>query len=152
MGSAGCNKPKTADAATALGLGAPQQNTILSGPAGPGMAHETPLGSLFGFGGTNPLAGIAGLNTRLQLANGGHDLMQPAVLLGSLQHQPVLFQPAQFLQMRHALAQQQATVVAAQHADIQNRIEAEAAKRAGELVKIEKEKSRKTGGGDANAT
>ena len=54
--------------------------------------------------------------------------------------------------MRQALAQQQATVVAAQQAEIQKRIEAEATKRSGELVKIEKEKQTHKSGQYANST
>ena len=61
-GLKGSNKPKAAGAATALGLGVPQQNTVPSGLAGLGMAHRTPLDSFFGCGGTNLLAGIAGLS------------------------------------------------------------------------------------------
>ena len=81
------------DAATALHLGAPQHNMMLLGLTGLGMAQQGPLDSLFGSVGMNPLAGIAGLNTGLQLANGGNDLMQLAALLGGLQHQSVMFQP-----------------------------------------------------------
>ena len=81
------------DAATPLHLGAPQHNMMLLGLIGLGMAQQGPLDSLFGSVGTNPLAGIAGLNTGLQLANGGNDLMQLAALLGGLQHQSVMFQP-----------------------------------------------------------
>ena len=51
--------------------------------------------------------------------------------------------PAQLLQVRQALAQQQATQVAAQQAEIQKRIETEAAVRAAELVKAEHEKHEK---------
>ena len=43
----GGNK-KTVDAATALGLGVPQQNTMLLGLAGLGMVQQNPLDSLFG--------------------------------------------------------------------------------------------------------
>ena len=80
------------------------------------------------------------MNTGLQSAKGGNlnDLLQLAALLGGSQQQPVSFQPAQRLQVRQALAQQQPTQVAAQQAKIQKRIEAEATKRAEELVKIEK--------------
>ena len=59
-----------------------------------------------------------------------------------------MFQPAQLLQVRQSLAQQQSTVVAAQQAWIQKRIEAEA----GELVKKEKEKQKQKSDQDANAT
>ena len=73
------NESKTVDAATALGirlgLGVPQQNTMLSGLAGVGITQQTAVDSLFGSGGTDPLAGIAGSNTGLQSANGGNDLM-----------------------------------------------------------------------------
>ena len=90
--SKGGNKmSKTVDAATALGLGIlPQQNTMLSGLAGLGMAQQNPLDSLFGSVGTNvnPLAGITGLNTSLQSANDGNVLFQLAALLGG-QHQSV---------------------------------------------------------------
>ena len=60
-------------------------------------------------------------------------------------------QPAQLLQVRHALAQQQATQVAAQHAEVQKRIEAEVTNRAEELVKIEKEKQKRKSAQDTNA-
>ena len=46
-GKCGGNNKKTVDAATALGLGLPQQNTMLSGLAGLGMAQQNPLDSLF---------------------------------------------------------------------------------------------------------
>ena len=92
------------------------------------MAQQHPLDSLFGSVGTNPLAGITGLNAGLQSANGGNDLFQLAALLGGSQQQSVSFQPAQLLQVRQALAQQQATQVAAQQAAMQTRIEAEATK------------------------
>ena len=117
---------------------------MLMGLAGLGIAHQTPLDSRFGPRGTNPLAGMAGLNTGLQSANGGNDLMQLAALLGGSQQQSVPFQPAQLLQVRHTLAQQ---------ATIQKRIEAEATKPAGELVKLETEKQKqKFSDQDANAT
>ena len=138
-GKGGGNK-KTVDAATALGLGVPQQNTMLSGLAGLGMVQPTPLDSLFGSVGTNTMVGLGGLDTGLQSANGGNDLLQLAALLGGTQQQSVSFQPAQLLQVRQALAQKQATQVAAQQAEIQKQIEAEAATRVAELVKIEKEK------------
>ena len=54
--------------------------------------------------------------------------LDAAALLGGSQQQSAMFQPAQLLQVRQALAQQQATVVAAQQAKIQKRIEAEATK------------------------
>ena len=70
------------------------------------MAQQNPLDSLFGSVGTNTMAGLGGLNTGLQSANGGNDLLQLAALLGGSQQQSVSFQPAQLLQVRHALAQQ----------------------------------------------
>ena len=82
----GGNNKKTVDAATALGLGPlPQQNTMLSRLAGLGMAQQNPLDSLFGSAGTNTLARLGGLNTGLQSANGGNDLLQLAALLGGSQ-------------------------------------------------------------------
>ena len=101
---------------------------MLLGLTGLGMAQPSPLDSLFGSVRTNTLAGLGGLNTGLQSANGGNDLLQLAALLGGSQHQSVSFQPAQLLQVRQALAQQQATQVAAQQAEIQKLIEAEATK------------------------
>ena len=70
---------------------------MLSGLAGLGMVQQNPLNSLFGSLGTIPLAGIPGLNTGLQSANGGNDLLQLAALRGGLQQQSVSFQPAQLL-------------------------------------------------------
>ena len=64
----------------------------------------------------------------------------------------VSFQPAQLLQVRQALAQQQATQVAGQQAETQKRIEAEATTRAAGLVKIEKEKQKQKSAQDTNAT
>ena len=105
----GGNK-KTVDAATALGLGVPQQNTMLSGLAGLGMVQQNPLDSRFGSVGTSTMAGLGGLNgTSLQSANSGNDHLQLAALLGGSQQQNVTFQPAQLLQVKQALAQQQAT-------------------------------------------
>ena len=153
-GKGGGNK-KTVDAATALGLGVPQQNTMLSGLAGLGMVQPTPLDSLFGYVGTNTMVGLGGLDTGLQSANGGNDLLQLAALLGGTQQQPVSFQPgcrAQLLQVRQALAQQQATQVAAQQAEIQKRIEAETATRVAELVKTDKETQKQKSAQDTNAT
>ena len=74
--SKGGNKmSKTVDAATALGLGIPpQQNAMLSGLTGPGMAQQNPLDSLFGSAGTNPagwLAGCQWLATGCLFKNGG---------------------------------------------------------------------------------
>ena len=149
-GKCGGNK-KTVDAATALGLGLPQQNTMLSGLAGLGVTQHNPLDSLFGSVGTNAMAGLGGLNTGLQSANSGNDLLQLAALLGGLQQQSVSFQPAQLLQVRQALAQQHATQVAAHQAEIQKRIEAEATKRATEFVKNEKEKQKQKSAQDTNA-
>ena len=68
--------------------------------------------------------------------------LRPAALLGGSQQQNVTFQPAQLLQVRQALAQQQATQVAAQQAEIQKRIEADATTRAAALVKVEDEKQK----------
>ena len=64
------------------------------------------------------MAGIAGLNTGLSAATDGTDLLQLVALLGGSQQQSVSFQPAQNLQVRQALAQQQATQVATQQAGI----------------------------------
>ena len=98
-GKGGGNK-KAVDAATALGFGPlPQQNTMLSGLVGLGMAQPSPLDSLFRSVGTNTLAGLSGLNTGLQSANGGNDLLQLAALLGGSQQQSVSVQPAQLLQV-----------------------------------------------------
>ena len=155
-GKGGGGNKKTVDAATALGLGVPQQNTMLSGIAGLGMVQQNPLDSLFGSMGTNAMTGLGGLGgASFQSANSGNDLLQLAALLGGSQQQHVTFQPAQLLQVRQALAQQQATQVAAQQAEMQKRIEAEATPRAAELVKVEHEKQetqeqKKTQ--DANAT
>ena len=102
-GSKGCQrKSKAVDAATALGLGVPQQKPMLPGLAGLGMAQQNPLDSLFGSAGTNPLAGIAGL-----IRLGGNNVMQLAAFLGGPQ-QSDMFQHAQLLQVRQALVQQQA--------------------------------------------
>ena len=124
-GKGGGSNKKPVDAATALGLGLPQQNTMLSGLTGLGMAQQNPLNSLFGSVGTNTMAGLGGLNTGLQSANSGNDLLQLAALLRGSQQQSVLYQPAQLLQVQQALAQQQATQFAAQQAEMQKRIEAE---------------------------
>ena len=145
----GQSKSKTADAATALGLGVPQQNTMFLqlGLAGLGMTQQNPLDSLFGSAGTNPLDGIAGLNTAFNRLLVGTISCSSLLSLGVCKLQQslsrsVMFQPAQLLQVRQALAQQQATVVAAQQAEVHKRIEAETTKRAGELVKIEREKQK----------
>ena len=75
----GNNTPKAVDAATALGLGIlPQHNAMLLGLTGLGMAQPNSLDSLFGSAGTNPLAGVTGLHTGLQSANGANDLFQLA--------------------------------------------------------------------------
>ena len=127
---------------------------MLSGLAGLGVVQQNPLDSLSGSVGTNTTAGLGGLTTGLQSANSGNDLLQLAALLGpslgGSQQQHVTFQPAQLLQVRQALAQQQATQVAAQQAEIQKRIVTEATTRAAELVKIEKENQKSARG--ANAT
>ena len=65
-GKGGGNNKKPVDVDTALGLGPlPQQNTMLSGLAGLGMAQRNPMDSLFGSVRTNTLAGLGGLNTGL---------------------------------------------------------------------------------------
>ena len=87
---------------------------MLTGMAGLGMLQQTPLDSHFGSMGTNAMAGLGGLSASLQSANSGNDLLQLAALLGGLQQQSVTFQPARLLQVRQALAQQQATQAAAQ--------------------------------------
>ena len=61
-GRGGGNK-KTVDAPTALGLGLPPQNTMLSGMAGLGMVQQNPLCSLFGSMGTNTMIGLGGFGT-----------------------------------------------------------------------------------------
>ena len=63
-----------------------------------------------------------------------------------------LFHFSPLLQVRQALAQQQATQVGAQQAGIPKRIEAEATKRAEELVKTEKETQKQKSPQHANAT
>ena len=90
----------------------------------------------------DPLAGVSGLNTGLPTANSGTDILQRAAqsLLAGSQQQSVSFQPAQLLQVRQALAQQQAAQVAANQAALMKRIETEAQNRAEELVKVAKEK------------
>ena len=102
--------------------------------------------------GTNTMAGLGGLNTGLQSANSGNDLLQLAALLGGSQQQSVTFQPAQLLQARHALAQHQATQVAAHQVEMQKRIEAEATTRAAALVNIEQDKQKQKSAQDVNAT
>ena len=57
-GKGGGGNKKEVDAATALGLGAPPQNMILSGLAGLGMVQQNPLDSLFGSVGTNAMTGL----------------------------------------------------------------------------------------------
>ena len=120
---------KGVGAATAQGVGAPQQNTMLSGVAGLGMVQQNPLDSLFGSTGTNTMTELGGFGADLPSANSGNDLLQLAALLGGSQQQNVTFQPAQLLQVRQALVQQQATQLAAQQTEIQKRFEAEAATR-----------------------
>ena len=111
--------------------------------AGLGMVQQSPLDSLFGSMGTNAMTGLGGLGrASLQSANSGNDLLQLAALLGGSQQQNVTFQPAQLLQVQQAIAQQQATQVAAQQEEIKKRIEAAATTRAAELVKIEHEKQK----------
>ena len=107
------------------------------------MVQPNPLDSLFGSIGTNTVAWLGGLGgAGTQSANSGNDLLQLAALLGGSQQQNVTFQPAQLLQVRQALQQQQATQVAAQQAELQKRIETEANTRAAELVKIEHAKQK----------
>ena len=107
------------------------------------MVQQNPLDSLFGSMGTNAMTGLGGLGgASLQSANSGNDLLQLAALLRGSQQQIVTFQPVQLLQVRQALAQQQATQLAAQQAEIQKRIEAEATTRAAQLVNIEHEKQK----------
>ena len=107
------------------------------------MVQQNPLDSLFGSMGTNAMTGLGGVGgASLQSANSVNDLLQLAALLGGSQQQNVTFQPAQLLQVRQALAQQQATQVAAQQAEIKKRIEAEDTTRAAELVKVEHEKQK----------
>ena len=73
-GGKGGNNKKTVDAATALGLGPlPQQNMMLPGLVGLGMAQQIPLDSHFGSVGTNPLAETPGLNAGLQSATPNAD-------------------------------------------------------------------------------
>ena len=128
-GKCGGGNKKTVDAATALGLGALQKNTMLSGLGGLGMVQQNPLESLLR---RQDWVHVAWQVTGLQSANSGNDLLHLAALLGGSQQQHVTFQPAQLLQVRQALAQQQATQVAAQQAEIQKRIETEATTRAAE--------------------
>ena len=70
----------------------------------------------------------------------------------SHEQQSVTFQPAQLLQVRQALAQQQAAQVATQQAEMQKLVEAEATKRAQELVQGENDKQKQKCAHDANAT
>ena len=77
---------KTIVAATALEVGAPPQNVMLSGITGlQGLTQPSSLDSLFGSTGLNPLAGGTGLNTGLSTANSGTDILQLAALLGGSQ-------------------------------------------------------------------
>ena len=96
---------------------------MLSGLAGLGLVQQNPLASLSGSVGASTVAGLGGLTTGLQSVDSGNDLLQLAALLGGTQQQSVTFQPAQLLEVRQALAQQQATQVAAQQAEVQKRIE-----------------------------
>ena len=73
-GKGGGGNKKTVDAATALGLGVPQQTTMLLGLAGLGMVQQNPLDLLFGSVGANNMAGLGGVNTSLQSADSGNDL------------------------------------------------------------------------------
>ena len=102
-GKGGGNK-KAVGAVTALGLGVPQ-SMILSGLAGLRMVQQNPLDLLFRSIGTSAMAGLGGLSgASLQSSNSGNDLIQLAALLGGSQQQNVTFQPAQLLQVQHALA------------------------------------------------
>ena len=56
-GKCGGGNKKSVDAAKALRLGVPQQNTMVSSMSGLGMVQQTPLDSLFGSMGTNAIAG-----------------------------------------------------------------------------------------------
>ena len=149
-GKGGGGNKKPVDAATALGLGVPQQNTMLPGMAGLGMVQNNPLDSLFDSMGTNAMTGLGGLGgASLQSANSGNGLLQLAALPGCSHQQNVTFQPAQLLQVRqagaHDIVQQQATQVAAQQAEMRKRIEAEATTLAAGLVKIEHENQKQKG-------
>ena len=86
---------------------------MLSGLTGLGMAQPNSLDSLFRSAGTNSLAGVTGLHTGPQSANGANGLFQLTAVRGG-QQQSVIFQPAQLLQVWQALAQQQAAQVATQ--------------------------------------
>ena len=118
------------------------------------MVQQNSLDSLFGSVGANTVAGLGGLNTGLQSANSGNCLLHLAAVLhvGGSQQQSVSFQPAQLLQVRQALAQQQATQFAAQQAGIQKRIKAGATTQVAELVKIEKDKQKQKRTQDTKAT
>ena len=99
-GKGGGGNKKTVGDATALGLGALQQNMMLLGMAGLGMVQQNPLDSLFRSMGMTAMAGLGGLGgASLQSANSGNDLLQLAALLGGSQQQNVTFQPAQLLQV-----------------------------------------------------
>ena len=112
---------KAISAATALGLGVPSQNAMLASTPGlQGTIQLSSIDSLFGSTGLNPSAGVSGLNTGLSTANSGTDILQLAALLGGSQQQSVSFQPAQPLQVRQALAQQQASQVVANQAALTN--------------------------------
>ena len=83
------------------------------------MSQLSSPDSLFESAGVDPLVGVPGLNAGLTRAGSGTDILQLTALLGGSQQQSVMFQPAQLLQVRQALAQQQATAVAAQQAEMQ---------------------------------
>ena len=140
-GKGGGGNKKSVDAATALGLGVPPQNTMLSGMAGLGMMQQNPLDSLFGAMGTNAITGLGGLNdASLQSTNSASSNSRP--YSGAHSSRMLLFNLLRFLQVRQALAQQHATQVAAHQSGIQKEVEAEATARAAELVKIEHEKQK----------
>ena len=83
------------------------------------------------------------MNTGLTTANSGIDILQLAALLGGSQQQSGSFQAAQLLQVRQALAQQQAAQVAANQATLTKRIEEEAQQKVEVLVNAEKCKRKK---------
>ena len=103
---------KTIEAATALGPGVTSQNAMLASMTGlQGLTQPNSLDALFGSTGLNLLAGVLGLNASLPTTNSGTDILQLTALLGGSQQQSVSFQPAQLLQVRQALAQEQAAQV-----------------------------------------
>ena len=161
-GGKGGNK-KTIGAATALGLGPlPQQNTMLSGLAGLGMAQQNPLDSLFGSAGTNTLAGLGGLNTGLGLhsANGCHWWQRsPSACCTTWR-----FATAACLVSSCACSAPAGTTGActttgnagrsttSRNPETNRGSKAEATKRAEELVKVEKENQKQKSAQDTNAT